>query len=636
MLKNILLTLSFILLSLSSMSQEEALFQSILIPSELIEKSNSVVRYDVTNIEVKAYNKYIYTKTRLITILNKKGNDDHGAAFQYDSNTNIKKLEVKVFDAFGKELKKIKKNDFQDVSAVSGSTLYSDTRFKYLDYTPITYPYSILLETEIEYNSTAFFPSWMPLDGFYSSTQFSEYKISNESDVDIKIKTSNFENYAIEKHSDFHYSAKNLKSLKPESYSPSFRSFAPYLKVALKEFEMEGVKGVNSNWQDFGKWMHDRLLVGTEVLPEAVKSEIKSLVQGATSDREKAKVVYNYMQNKTRYISVQIGIGGWKPMLAEDVDRLGYADCKGLSNYTKALLKEVGVEANYAVIYGARNITNIDSEFSATEGNHAVLCIPSEKEEDYIWLECTSQTNPFGYIANWTDDRDALVITPDGGKIVHTTSYSAEESLQHTTASILFSKEGAIDANVTIKTSGYQYALHEGIQTLPSNDQELNLKEYWDYINDLNITSMVFENDKDNVVFTEKVALSAKNYAAKSGKRFLFEPNIFNKVTGTPTRYKKRTLDFEIDRGFTDQDEFIITIDGSLEIEAQPKDITVKNKFGSYSFSIEKVSETELLYKRTYSLNKGYYPKEEYKAFRDFIANVVKLDKSKIVLISKS
>ena len=109
--------------------------------------------------------------------------------------------------------------------------MYSDSRVKYLDYTPITYPYSILLETEIEYQSTAFFPGWMPLDGFYSSTQSSEYKIVNESDVDIKIKTSNFENYEIEKHSDFHYSAKNLKALKPESYSPSFKSFAPYLKV---------------------------------------------------------------------------------------------------------------------------------------------------------------------------------------------------------------------------------------------------------------------------------------------------------------------------------------------------------------------------------------------------------------------
>ncbi len=55
------------------------------------------------------------------------------------------------------------------------------------------------------------------------------------------------------------------------------------------------------------------------------------------------------MQDKTRYISVQIGIGGWKPMLADDVNKLGYGDCKGLTNYTKALLEAVDVPSYYTL-----------------------------------------------------------------------------------------------------------------------------------------------------------------------------------------------------------------------------------------------------------------------------------------------
>jgi transglutaminase-like putative cysteine protease len=46
--------------------------------------------------------------------------------------------------------------------------------------------------------------------------------------------------------------------------------------------------------------------------------------------RKKAKKIYQYLQNKTRYISVQIGIGGFQPVTAADVDRLGYGDCKGI------------------------------------------------------------------------------------------------------------------------------------------------------------------------------------------------------------------------------------------------------------------------------------------------------------------
>jgi hypothetical protein len=54
----------------------------------------------------------------------------------------------------------------------------------------------------------------------------------------------------------------------------------------------------------------------------------------------KAKLIYDYVQQKSRYVSIQVGIGGWKPMDASDVDRLGYGDCKGLTNYTKALWRQ--------------------------------------------------------------------------------------------------------------------------------------------------------------------------------------------------------------------------------------------------------------------------------------------------------
>lgn len=632
MLNKVALLLSLILLILPTkvLAQEDDLFKSSTIPIDLKTKSNAVVRYDKTDIEVKAYNKFIYKRTRLVTVFNEIGISDQGTVQSYNNNQKIKLLEAKVYDQNGKEIKKFKERDFEDVSAVIGGTLYTDNRMKYLDYTPIKYPYTLLYEVEVEYNSTAFFPSWTPINGFYVSTQNSEYNIINNSDTQIKTKAINLENYNITKHSDYQYSASNLTSLIPEDYRPAFSTFAPVLKVALTEFEMEGVRGVNNNWEDFGKWMYDELLTGTEVLPEEVKTKIKELTQNANSEIEKAKIVYNYMQDKTRYISVQVGIGGWKPMLAEDVERLGYADCKGLSNYTKALLKEVGVEAHYAVIYGDNDLVSIDKEFSATEGNHVVICIPND--ENNIWLECTSQTNPFGFIANFTDDRKALLITPEGGKIVHTTVYNTDDNLQLTNANVKLSADGSITGDVSIKTYGYQYALHEGIQNQPLREQELYFKDYWDYINNLSVENISFENDKENVVFTETVNISSSNFVAKSGKRLLFQPNAFNRISDIPTRYTNRTLDFEIERGYKDVDEFVITLDPEVKVEAMPEPIEIVNKFGLYQFSIEKKSEQELIYKRTHILNKGYYPKEEYEDFRDFMSAIVKHDKTKIVL----
>ncbi|WP_047548017.1 DUF3857 domain-containing protein [Psychroserpens sp. Hel_I_66] len=623
-----------ILVPIFSFSQNEDLLNSSSVPLDLRMKANAVIRYNNTLIEVNSYNDLDYHNKRIVTVYNENGISDQGSYVHYDENRRIKKLEAIIYDSNGEQIKKFKEKDFEDVSAVSGGTLYSDNRLKYLNYTPINYPYTIVLETEINFKSTAFVPSWSPIEGFYVSTENSEYKIVNNSETKIKIKTNNLENYNIEELSDLHFKAQDLKSIKPEAYSRAFKNYAPLVRAALIDFDMEGVKGVNNNWEDFGKWMHDKLLLGTEVIPETVKEQIKLLTKDASTDLEKAKIVYNYMQEKTRYISVQVGIGGWKPMLAGDVERLGYADCKGLSNYTKALLDEVGVESHYAVIYGSRDITSFDTDFSATEGNHAVLCIPNVEKD--IWLECTSQTNPFGFIAGFTDDRDALLITPQGGKIIHTTIYQTEENLQQTNAEIKIAQDGLLSADVTIKTHGFQYALHEGIQNQTFRDQKLYFKDYWDYLNNLSVENITFNNDKEAIVFTENLKVSAKSFATKSGKRLLFQPNAFNRVTRIPTRYSKRTLDFEIDRGYVDKDEFVITIDPSFEVEAMPNAIDISNKFGSYSFSIEKLSNNQLLYKRTQILNKGVYTKEEYKEFREFMSSMVKHDKSKIALISKS
>lgn len=621
------------LITFSIFSQDH-LYSSLTIDPKLKKNANAVVRYDDVDITIKAYNRMIFNNKRIVTILNSSGDSKLGTTIGYDNNTTIKKLEARVYNQFGKEIKKIKKNNFVDVSAVDGGTLYSDSRVKYLNYTPISYPYTIVFETEVEYKSTAFIPEWRPIEGYYVSTQKADYKITNETDIEVKIKTTNFNSFNIEKQNDFHFIASDLMAIKPEAYSPSFRKHAPFLKAALTRFDMEGVEGVNNNWNDFGKWINDKLIFGNQELPQEVKSKIKVLTANATSDIEKAKIVYKYMQDKTRYISVQVGIGGWKPIVARDVDKLGYGDCKGLSNYTKALLDEVGVESYYTVIYGGRKIIDFDKNFSVAQGNHAILCLPNG--DDYIWLECTNQTVPFGYTANFTDDRDALVVTPEGGKIVHTNIYKTKDNSQITKAKVKLNAEGSIFGNVNIESRGTQYSFHEGIQEEILKEQKLHYKDYWDNINNLSIVSMKFNNDKDSIVFTENVVITATKYNTTAGNRILFEPNMFNKFSSAPPRYKNRKLPFQIDRGFIDVDEYEITIPKELEIEALQDEIQLSNKFGEYKFSIKKKTDNTLIFYRTLILNKGKFKKEDYKAFRDFWLKIIKYDKSKIVLKHKS
>ncbi len=621
--------LIFSFLFLQVYSQEGPLYQSLIISDELKENANAVIRLNEIYITIESYDKMIYSNKRVVTVLNERGSSKVGAYVGYDNNTTVKKLQALVYDVNGKEIKKFKKRDFLDESAVSGGTLYSDSRVKYLNYIPIKYPYTVEFYTEVEYRSTAFIPNWEPLEGFYVSTENSSYILDNKSNIELKIKASNFDGFNIIKDSRLSYSAKRLKAINSESYSPNFEEYVPNVKAALVDFNMEGVRGSNTNWKDFGRWINESLLADTQNIPESVKQEVVALTKDAETALEKAKIVYEYMQSKTRYISVQIGIGGWKPMLAKDVSKLGYSDCKGLTNFTKALLKEVGVESYYTVLYAGDNIRDIDRDFSATQGNHAILCLPNN--DDYIWLECTSQTVPFGYTANFTDDRDVLIIKPEGGEIVHTKKYESIGNKQITTSKIYFTETGGFKAKVSIESYGSQYGQHERIQRKSKKDQKMHYKNYWNHINNLDVNLVTFENDKNAIVFSEAIDVEVEKYASNAGDRLLLNPNFFNISEIIPKEYSYRTLPIKIDRGFLDIDEYEIDIPESLIVESLFKPIRVSTQFGDYSCSITH-ENNKLIYKREFLVNEGLYQKEEYEAFREFLLQVAKNDNLKIVL----
>ncbi len=618
-------------LSIFSFSQTPDNYIALLAPQDLMTKVNAIVRYDNQRIEINAIDDMVVHTKRIVSIYNKYG-DKHANSLEfYSDNSSIKTIEARIYDSAGNEIKKIKKNDFTDNSAVSGGTLYSDSRIKYYDYTPISYPYTIEFISEVRHNTTAFIPQWRLVTGYFLGIEHAEYKIENHSGIPLKIKKENIDNNQVVEVSENHFTIKNLPGVNYESYSPSLVTFTPNVKPALTKFNMNGVEGVNTNWKDFGKWVYGELLTGTDILPQSAIDDVKALTEGVEDKIERAKIVYKYMQDKTRYISVQIGIGGWKPMLADDVNTLGYGDCKGLTNYTKALLEAVDVPSYYTLVFGGRNILDIDDEFSSAQGNHAILCVPNDGEN--IFLECTSQTNPFGFSAGFTDDRVVLLVKPEGGEIVRTKRYEADESVQNTIANIIMDDAGGFTADVNVKTTGFQYSLHEGIENKTERDQHNYYKNYWDNINNITIENIDIVNDKDTVILSENVKLSATNYASKSGDRLIFQPNMFNRVTTIPSRYIDRKLEFKIDRSFKDTDEFIIQLPLGLKVEAMTDAKEIKSQFGTYSFKIETLENNKLKYTRTYILLKGNYAKEDYKAFRDFRKQIVKNDKSKIVLI---
>ena len=504
--KNYLLirTVLFFFLSTAVFSQDINL-SSLLIPDELKKDANAVIRENIIEISLNKVDEIVVKEKRVVTVLNKVGNSEINTYAHYNNDTKITELSAKIYNALGKEIKKYSKSKFKDVSAVDGGSLYSDSRVKYIDYTPIAYPYTVVFESEYKNSSTGFIPRWFPTNGYYVSIQKSEYIVNNPLNLEIRTKEKNFKDYPIKNtsiNSNLHYTFENQPAIKYESSSIPSRDFMPNLLVATNQFSLKKVKGNGANWQEFGKWMYDKLLLGRNQLDNATIAKAKSLVAGVNNEIEKAKILYKFMQDKTRYISVQVGIGGWEPIAANEVDKVGYGDCKGLTNYTKALFDAVGIKSHYTVVY-AKNRRDIDKDFSSIQGNHVILNLPNNGND--IWLECTSQTMPFGFLGHFTDDRNVLVVTPEGGIIKRTPAYKNETNIQTTKATIKLNSEGSLTADLEIISKGIKYDNKFPIERKTKEELEKYYKSsVWNYNNNLEIISTELKTTKTKLFLPKK------------------------------------------------------------------------------------------------------------------------------------
>ncbi|QOG03571.1 DUF3857 domain-containing protein [Flavobacterium sp. MDT1-60] len=625
--------LFFLLFSFISSAQKNN-YSVLTLTDSLKANADAVVRLDQMDIVIASQRAMNIKTQRIVTVFNETGLSDIEAYQGYDKSTSVKNIEAIVYDAFGNEIKKIKRKDFKDQSAVSGSTLFSDNRVIFLEYTPVSYPFTIVYNSEIESSNTAFLPQWYFLGGYSVSIEKCVLNVTYPNNLGFKKKEFQFTGYNIKKTLDtdtqLSYVANNILAQKPENLSPSGRDLFPRVIMGLENFHLEGVDGTAKTWEAFGKWYSDKILTGTTDLSEETKAKIKALVGDEKDPIKKAKIIYDYVQKKSRYVNIAVGIGGWKPMLAADVDRLGYGDCKALSNYTKALLQAVDVPSYNTILYGDTYKSNIQSDFVSMQGNHMILAIPNG--DNYTFLECTSQDDPFGYQGTFTDDRDVLVVKPEGGVIVRTKIYEDKGNRQIDKGIYTIDENGNFSGSISIISEGSQYNSKQRLESSQPTEKEKYYKKYWDHINNLKLGKINFTNDKQSIRFTEDIQISAMNYAPISANKMIFAVDAFNQNAENVRRIRNRKNPFEIQRGYLDTDEIEINLPAGFAIEFLPSNYELKGKFGEYKTEIIKKENNKLLYKRSMLVNKGKYSNKEYDEYRLFMEQVSRNDNAKIIL----
>lgn len=625
-------------IALNAPQIEGQLLSASLIPAELKENVDAVVREDITKWNITAPDRSTNVVRFVVTVLNPNGDKWADVVVGYDKLKKVNGLKIAVYDHNGMLIRKVKSNEVKDVSAFDGFSLYSDNRVKYVDVAQSTYPYTVEVEYEEEYKYLYHNQGSAILSSSRTSTQYFRYEITYSPAVAPRYKVVNSDLKPRQtKNKDgtetLLWEANNMAGFKAEPAGPPFRDLCPRIMAAPSNFEFSGYAGNMDTWKGFNDWI---LLLnkGRDVIPEKTRQKVLELTRNLTTTGEKTKVLYEYLQSRTRYVSIQLGIGGFQPFEASVVDEVGYGDCKALSNYMVSLLKAAGIKGYYTLVKAGEDEPPLMTDFPSSQFNHVIVSVPDGR--DTLWLECTSQTNPFDYQGRFTGDRDVFMITEHGGKIAKTTRYPAEGNIRQRLANVTLQSSGDAKAQVSTTYQGLRYDAGnlDYYVTQSAEDQKKWLLENI-RIPNFNLDQFRMSNNKILPSARVDVNLTLSRYASVSGKRIFVVPNLMSRSSYIPEAVASRKSNVVVKTGYVDSDSVVYSIPESIYPEFVPNAIKHETRFGTYEATFA-LDQGKLVYTRRLVTKQGVFPPESYQEYIDFYRNVSKADNVKIVFLSRT
>ncbi|RYU97152.1 DUF3857 domain-containing transglutaminase family protein [Emticicia agri] len=627
--------LILLLINFQTIAQD---FSATTIPAELKEKAHAVIRNHDTEFYVRDIGEAVMKVNATITILDEKGKDHANIVIFYNKFTKVNNIEARIYDANGKQIKKLKKDDIESFSTSSGENSIEDSYAKVATLSHNLYPYTIDYSYQYTERNMMFYPTWRLITdrAEFTAIEKASFRVSMPKELDLRYKEQNMPAKVTiateDSRNTYSWRINNLKAVERESNSPSFDETMPTVYTAPTDFKIDDYKGNVNSWNDIGKF-YGALNADRDKLPAELTAKLKDLVKNEADMSSKTKKIYEYLQANTRYVSIQLGIGGWQSMKATDVASKGYGDCKALTNFTKAMLKELGIPSYMALVRAGEGKSEIQADFPSFQFNHVILCVPMPK--DTLWLECTSQDNPFGYLGSFTGDRNVVLVTENGGKLIRTPTYKHSDNQLLRNATIEIKDNGEAVADIKTEYTGLQQEIYAQVaNSLSSDDQKK-----WLYKNlslpSVEIISFSLNEKKEKLPSVEeKLNLHLRNIANKSGTRLFITPNILNQHHKLPVANANRKTELELDGNYLDIDNISFKVPKGYTAEYLPEPIKIETKFGKYSAKVE-MKDDMIIYNREVSMFKGRHSAAMYNEWVDFRKKIVKADKNQVVLVVK-
>lgn len=602
------------------------------LPDSIKKEANSVIRdYQVT-FKASSLEKGRAKYKKVVTILNKKGEDEARLRVITDHFKTLSGFSGKLYSSQGKQIEKIKKSDLK--YSEYSSSFFADDAIYYYAPSYARFPYTIAYEWELSYkHGYCTYPVFVPKETRLQAVERASYTLVLPEKTIYKLQSNllklHYEKQVEEGVKTETWTLKQpLLAEKSEVYAPSWRELDAWQFCVPENFSMDGYVGTQCSWKKLAQWFF-LLNKGRDQLSPEFVQQLKAMTDTLSTPREKVNYLYHYLGENTRYVYIQMGIGGLQPMSASEVEKVSFGDCKGLSNYLKAMLSAINIPSFYTII-NTKNKRFFSDMPNVFDSDHVILTVPFPK--DTCYLECTNTSLAFGYLHSGIAGHDALLVDDTHGGLIQLPAYPDSLHKDYIKASLVLTEQGLVKTSKI--NHHYLYRDYEETYSI----EQRTPKKQREYIkNTISIPQCIVSNvqidvERDMPETVMSYALDNSMYTSKVGERIFIPINPFRSFSFRRSR-KKRQHDLILQNCGVSCDTLEMQFPVNFQIESLPHNKHIKTHFGAMDLTTSYHKETNKIKVITrLQIKSGRYAPKEYKQWERFMRKLKRIFEEKIVV----
>jgi len=578
------------------------------------------------------------TYRRRLLITSSKGRDRGDFATGYDADFGRMETARAVVYRPDGEPETFGFSEWRDDPAIGGFSVYTNSRVVYLDLPDLPAGTVVDIETVETRRQTELFAERFAFGGYVPHLEAS-FEVRAPEGWELQHRTQR-----AGKLIDFEptfdgvedgarvirWSRTDVATVPDEPYGPSFEDLVPVPAVHLTRWEHDGqVHHGMASMGDYARFLAE-LQAGTAEPDSEIERVVEEVLADVPDDpHQKAARLYGWVQENVRYVSIQVGMGGWRPYSATDVMRNRFGDCKDKATLLKSMLSVAGIESQLASLYAHDGIPRefVFPRLGFT--NHAILAIDLPNER--VVVDPTTRTTPFGQLPIGDQEAPLLLVGADEHPVIRTPASPPEQNRRETRLELNPDGPGDWSGRVELTAHGAIAArLHRSLLGEPS-DAHRRVANFAGVESTLtgNVEWGLTADDGSSV--SAEATVEFRQVGSKVGDRWLIRPNDLLRTRWVDLQSGPRRTPVLLGMRKVWSETVEVDLDGGRAL-AHPEPVELESRYGHYRLRWS-ATETGARLERRLTITQPRVPPEDYEHLMQFL-NAMRTIEAKPIQLS--